>query len=203
MTRILITRHGEAEHNLNTRVFMGRAPASRLTDLGREQARRLGARLASERLRLAVICSSLPRTVETAELISTALGLSRPDQDEAFWELSKGDWEGRMPRTLPPDVKREVEADPFGYRHPGGESYRDVVARVAPAFERWVALYREGTILFVVHGDVIRALLYHLIEFPTRRIGDWVIDPCALSEVQEEPDGHRLMVRLNDASHLK
>ena len=46
MTRILITRHGESEHNLNTRFFMGRSPSSRLTEKGREQARRLGRRLA-------------------------------------------------------------------------------------------------------------------------------------------------------------
>ena len=74
--------------------------------------------------------------------------------------------------------------------------------RVSPAFERWVALHRGATLVFVLHGDVIRALLYHLIRFPTQRIGDWAIDPCSLSEVEEEPDGRRVIVRLNDASHL-
>ena len=66
MTRILLTRHGQAEHNLNTAFFMGRSPAARLTDQGRDQAKRLGARLAAERLRPRIVCSSLPRTVETA-----------------------------------------------------------------------------------------------------------------------------------------
>lgn len=34
-TRIYLTRHGLSEHNLNTEVFMGRSPASRLVEEGR------------------------------------------------------------------------------------------------------------------------------------------------------------------------
>jgi broad specificity phosphatase PhoE len=202
MTRILITRHGQAEHNLNTQFFMGRSPLSRLTDMGRDQARRLGQRLLADEIRPRIVCSSLLRTVETAGIVASALGADAPEPDDAFWELNKGDWEGRMPRALPPEVKREVDADPFGFRHPNGESYRDVLDRVAPAFERWLARYPDATLLFVLHGDVIRALLYHLIGFPPARIGDWVTDPCALNEFQQEPGGHRLIVRLNDGSHL-
>jgi broad specificity phosphatase PhoE len=205
MTRILITRHGESEHNLNMQFFMGRSPAARLTGKGREQARLLGRRLrvlgAGSRSPL-LICSSLPRALETAELIAAELGGAPVEADDAFWELNKGEWEGRMPRILPPEVQRAVDADPFGFLHPGGESYREVWGRVAPAFERWVARFRGETILFVLHGDVIRALLYHLIGFPTHRINDWVIDPCSLSEVLEEPDGRRVIVRLNDGSPL-
>jgi probable phosphoglycerate mutase len=202
MTRILITRHGQAEHNLNTRFFMGRSPSARLTDEGRVQARRLGQRLLADPVLPRIVCSSLPRAVETAEIAASVLGVDSPERDDAFWELSKGDWEGRMPRVLPPEIKRVVDADPFGFRHPNGESYRDVVERAAPAFERWVARYPDATLLFVLHGDVIRALLYHLIGFPPARIGDWVTDPCALSEFQQEPDGRRLIVRVNDAGHL-
>ncbi len=201
MTRIFITRHGEAEHNLNTEFFMGRSPEARLTGRGRKQAQRLGARLAKEAAVQRIVCSSLPRTLETAELIGECLGLRTLEPDEAFWELSKGEWEGRMPRILPQEVRREVDADPFGYRHPGGESYRDVWMRVGPAFDRWVARYRGETILFVLHGDVIRALLYHLIRFPPERIGDWTIDPCSLTELSET-EGRIVIVRLNDASHL-
>jgi probable phosphoglycerate mutase len=202
MTRILITRHGESEHNLNTQFYMGRSPDSRLTETGRGQALRLGRRLHQSGLAPRVICSSLPRTVETAELIARELAAAPPERDDAFWELSKGEWEGRMPRELPPEVRRQVDADPFGFRHPGGESYRDVWTRVTPAFDRWVGRYRGENLLFVLHGDVIRTLLYHLIRFPPERISDWVIDPCGLSEVWEEPGGRRLILRFNDSAHL-
>jgi broad specificity phosphatase PhoE len=203
MPRIVITRHGESEHNLNTQLFMGRSPTSRLTGRGREQAQALGRRLAVHGAPTRVICSSLPRARETAELIVSALRPAPPiEGDDAFWELSKGDWEGRMPRTLPPDIQAELSADPYGYRHPGGESYRDVEARVGPAFDRWVARHPGDTLLFVLHGDVIRALLHHLIGFPPARIGDWAIDPCSLSEVFQDGDGRCVILRLNDTSHL-
>ena len=202
MTQILITRHGEGEHNLQTDLFMGRAPDAPLTALGREQARRLGDRLAKEGPPARIICSSLPRTVETAQIIAQATGVDSVESDDAFWELSKGDWEGRMPRRLPPEVKREVDAAPFGYQYPGGESYRAVWERIGPAFDSWVARYRGERLLFVLHGDVIRSLLYHAIRFPTDRIGDWVTDPCGLSEFGLTEDGRLVIVRLNDSAHL-
>lgn len=200
-TRVYVTRHGMSEHNMNTEVFMGRSPASRLTDEGRAQARLLGARLAREAAVTRIAASSLPRTMETAELIAGEIGQGPPQPEESFWELDKGSWEGAMPRELPPEVAAQVAAEPFTYRFGGAESYSDVVGRVAPAFDRWVAEWRGETILFVLHGDVIRALLYHLIRFPQERISDFVIDPCSISEFR--PTGERWEVlRLNDVSHL-
>ena len=201
ITKIYITRHGESEHNLNTEVFMGRSPASRLTSEGRSQATRLGKRLAREAAVTRIVCSSLPRTMETADLIAGEIGGARPLPEDAFWELDKGCWEGAMPRELPPEVAREVAAAPFTYCYGGGESYSDVVGRAGPAFERWVAELRGETPLFVLHGDVIRALLYHLIRFPQDKISDFVIDTCSLSEFSFA-DGRYEVLRLNDASHL-
>jgi probable phosphoglycerate mutase len=200
-TRILITRHGFSEHNLRGDVFMGRAPDSPLTEEGREQARRLGRRLASADGVTHIIASSLPRTMETARLIGEQVGIARVDSEQAFWELSKGNWEGVMPRRLPPEVARGVAADPFGYRYGEAESYRDVVGRIAPVFDRWVGAHPGATLLFVLHGDVIRALLYHTIRFPPDKISDFVIDPCSLTELTYN-GGRYHVVCLNDASHL-
>lgn len=200
-TRITITRHGEGEHNLRTGVFMGRAPEARLTAKGREQAERLGRRLAAGTVPQRIICSSLVRAVETAEIIGRIVGVGDVHGDDAFWELSKGNWEGRMQRPLPPEVQQTVDADPMGFCYGGGESYSDVLARVAPRFEHWVARHGGEALLFVLHGDVIRALLYHLIRFPAARIGDFEIAPCSLTEL--ERNGSRTVIhRINDQAHL-
>lgn len=201
MMKIYITRHGVSEHNLNTEVFMGRSPASRLIDEGRTQATRLGERLAREAAVTRIVCSSLPRTMETAELIAAEIGCAPPLPEDAFWELDKGSWEGAMPLELPPEVARELAAAPFTYCYGGGESYLDVVGRAAPAFEWWVAELQGQTPLFVLHGDVIRALLFHLIRFPRGKISDFVIDPCSISEFSFAGERYE-MVRLNDAGHL-
>ncbi len=200
-TTIYVTRHGEGEHNLRSEVFMGRSPEAQLTEAGREQARVLGRRLARETAIGRIIASSLPRTMETARLIAAELGLDEPQAEDAFWELDKGDWEGAMPRPPPPEVARAVAADPYSYRYGGGESYRDVAARVVPAFDRWVAAYAGETLLFVLHGDVIRALLRHLIGFPQDKVSDFVIDPCSISRFTRA-DGRFEVGCLNDAAHL-
>jgi len=202
-TTLYITRHGLSEHNLQTHLFMGRSPQARLLPEGQEQARRLAGRLARSRPRVdRIVCSSLPRTVETGEVIRAALGLGPLAGEDAFWELSKGSWEGRMSRTeLPPDASRALSADPFGFRYPQGESYRDVTVRVGAAFDRWVAESAGQTVLFVLHGDVIRALLYHLLRFDPDKIGDFVTEPCSLTEVLLS-EGRFHLVRFNDSSHL-
>lgn len=201
VTRIYLTRHGLSEHNLITDVFMGRSPESPLVEEGREQARSLGARLRGKVKAGRIVHSSLPRTTETAQLIAMEAGVEELIPEEAFWELSKGDWEGRMPRELPANIQRDLDADPFGYRYPGGESYRDVARRAVPAFEKWVGKYSGTTLLFVLHGDVFRALLHHMVRFPPEKIGDFQVDPCSLSEFLRVEDVYR-MVRFNDAGHL-
>ncbi len=200
-TRIYLTRHGLSEHNLITDVFMGRSPESRLVEEGREQARSLGARLRGKAKAGRIIHSSLPRTTETAQLIAMEAGVEELIPEEAFWELSKGDWEGRMPRKLPADVQRGLDADPFGYRYPNGESFQDVARRAFPVFETWVGKNPGTTLLFVLHGDVLRALLYHMVRFPPGKIGDFQVDPCSLSEFLLVEGVYR-MVRFNDAGHL-
>ena len=200
-TRILVTRHGFGEHNRSAEIYMGRAPDAPLTEGGREQARCLGKRLAREAGVTRIVASSLLRTMETAELIAAEIGVGTIEPDEAFWELSKGDWEGVMPRKLPPEVAAELEADPFCFRYGGGESYRDVVARTAPAFDGWIERLRGETPLFVLHGDVIRALFFHIIRFPPDKISDFAVEPCSLSEFVH--NGTRFHVqRLNDTAHL-
>jgi broad specificity phosphatase PhoE len=117
--------------------------------------------------------------------------------------LSKGDWEGHMPRdALPPAEREALLRDPFGFRYPQGESYRDVVERVGPAFDRWVARLAGQRVLFVLHGDVIRALLHHLLRFDPMKIGDLATAPCALTELAHQ--GARIeLMRFNDTSHLE
>lgn len=193
----LLTRHGESEHNLRTTHYMGRSPASRLTEHGRQQAGRLGAHLRGTGRVRHIVCSSLPRTVETAEIIAAALGIADVRRDDAFWELSKGAWEGTMPRDGVPDhYQRQLVADPVGFEYPGGESIAAVERRVGPAFRAWSGRLGPG-VLFVLHGDVICALLHHLLRFPDAEISRYLVQPCSLTELTREAGAYR-MLRFNE-----
>jgi len=197
---VLLTRHGLSEHNLQTNVYMGRSPGSRLVAAGRAQARALGKHLARTSPVQRIVASSLPRALETAELIAGALGGVPVQADDAFWELSKGSWEGRMPRDGVPEPERLAwETHPFDFVFPEGESFARVVERVAPAFEHWVAQDGRERLLFVLHGDVVCALLYHLLRFPPQEIRRHLVSPCSLTEVTREGTAWRLVRFSEDA----
>jgi broad specificity phosphatase PhoE len=199
---VLLTRHGTSEHNLETRFYMGRSPESRLVPEGREQARALGTYLAETHPVARIVASSLPRARETADLVAARLGGVPVDADDAFWELSKGDWEGRMPREGVPDAERtRWERHPFDFRFPGGESFSDVAARVVPAFDRWLARCSGEPLLFVLHGDVICALLRHLLALPPEGVRALLVRPCSLTELVPEAGAWR-MLRFSDDGFL-
>jgi broad specificity phosphatase PhoE len=64
-----------------------------------------------------------------------------------------------------------------------------------------VARHQGEALLFVLHGDVIRALLYHVIGFPEAKIGDFEIAPCSLTEIIHEAQRYRIE-KINDDAHL-
>ena len=201
-TQISLVRHGEGEHNLNKDVYQGRAPEANLTSLGTEQARRLGVRLKQERAPACIVASSLPRTMQTAELIARELEMKVHPED-AFWELSKGEWEKTMPiDKVPAEFAGKLLAEPFEFRYPGGESYQDVHERVSPVFEQWLGRFPGQRILFVLHGDVIRCLIYHLLRFPGEKIGDFSLDPCSMTEWSHR-NKRLVLMRFNDSAHLR
>ena len=69
--RVFLIRHGETERSV-TRRHTGRTDIP-LTEEGRRQAKRVGARLAGERFAL-VLVSPLQRALETARLAGFAIG---------------------------------------------------------------------------------------------------------------------------------
>lgn len=125
-----------------------------LTEEGREQAAAARDALSDAELDL-VVTSSLGRTIETARIVA-------PGHEPERWsELDE--WAGGHLRDIPEEELEErftgalriVDEDD---RFLGGESLREVRARVVPALERLVA--REwDTALAVLHGGVNRVIL--------------------------------------------
>jgi broad specificity phosphatase PhoE len=75
-----------------------------------------------------------------------------------------GEWQGIPHEALPALLTRP--AHPFwphaGEEHPpGGESFREVQARVAGVLERLATLLEGQDIVIVAHGGSIRAALSH------------------------------------------
>ena len=100
--------------------------------------------------------SPLSRAMETARLLRGAA----PAVEEALIEMDWGGWEGyRLDelRTRFGDAFAQNERRGLDFRPPGGESPRDVIARLAPWLRR-IATH-ERDVVAVTHNGVLRALI--------------------------------------------
>jgi probable phosphoglycerate mutase len=190
--RIVLVRHGEAACNLNG-VVGGMRGCTGLTERGVAQAEALRERLArtGELVpTVALFASTLPRAVQTAEIVAPALsdGVGGPPlsvvRDPDLCELRPGEadgltWDQFTERFPQPDWDRDP-AEPIA---PGGESWsgfverasmalRTIAHRVAANLTRGVerphddrpgADAREPVVVAVCHAGVIEASLLRML----------------------------------------
>ena len=76
-------------------------------------------------------------------------------QDDRLWEQDFGAWEGRRFEDLP-DIGALSAAALAAHRPPGGESFDDLCARVAPVLAE---VGTAGRVAVVAHAGVVRASL--------------------------------------------
>ena len=148
MVLLALLRHGDTAWSAEGRI-QGRSDVP-LSDTGR---------LAIQSVRLPKICaemqavtSPLARCVETAAL----LGAPQAEREPRIAEMSWGEWEGRRLVELRAKLGAAMtqnEARGWDFRPEGGESPREVLARV----RSWLAELSAPT-LAVTHRGVIRAV---------------------------------------------
>jgi broad specificity phosphatase PhoE len=200
-TRVFLVRHGATVLTAEDR-FAGAVDVE-LSDLGRDQAGRLAARLRDEDI-AAVYASDLSRAVETATIVAAPHRLEVTRLTE-FREISHGHWEELTRDEVEERFPQEVAAwddDPYSFAPAGGETGLQVTARALPALLGIVRAHRGGKILVVSHKATIRLLLSSLLGFDPRRYRDNLDQsPAALNVVDfREPTRARLTL-YNDTSH--
>jgi broad specificity phosphatase PhoE len=146
MLELVLARHGQSYSNLD-RSF---GPDTGLTDLGREQAERLGNWLAEQGYAFtALYCSALRRARQTAEIVNRHFGLEMAvDHDLRETETPYLD---NLPRR----------ADPLGTEPtpPYSPQYEQMRQRVAPATARILAENPQGQVLVVGHGGSLGTMI--------------------------------------------
>lgn len=151
MMRLALLRHGPTEWNAERRL-QGRADIP-LSPAGRAAVARR--RIPPELAGLRWLASPLARARETARL----LGIEAAEEP-ALIEMDYGAWEGRTLaaiRAAAPVAAAANEARGLDFRPPGGESPRDVQARLSVLARRLLAEGRDTAA--VTHKGVIRAAL--------------------------------------------
>jgi probable phosphoglycerate mutase len=201
-TDLLLVRHGQSAPAREGEAFplvdgQGDPP---LTELGREQGRAVGRRLAAAGL-AAVYVTSLRRTRETAQPLLDATGLE-PRVEPDLREVHLGEWEGGVFR------QRLAERDPLALRMyeeerwdviPGAESSAALAARVRGAVQRLCAAHPDQRIAVFTHGGVIGQVL--ALATASRPFAFAGADNGSLSQLVVAGDRWQLR-RFNDTSHL-
>jgi len=157
MTRLVLIRHGETDWNVEGR-YQGQADPP-LNARGIAQARRLAHDLAGAGIDV-LYSSPLKRALETARILAQTLHVPLYT-DPRLMEIHQGKWEGRLRSEIVeqyPILFQQWLTDPWTVSPPGGESLRDVQARVYAAVEEIVARHRGQTIGLVTHRIPIALL---------------------------------------------
>ena len=178
MQTIFLLRHGETLWNKERRV-MGRLEIP-LNRMGALQARRV-AKIAPLLEIDAIYSSPLKRAVQTAYILSKGSDLPvKIDPD--LTEFAFGRWEACGFEELIKDkTYRRFLKNPLNTPVPGEETIRDVQKRGLKALQRAVKEFPKGRLLFVSHGDVIRAIVCHYLQLPLMEFRRLRIDNGSLT----------------------
>jgi broad specificity phosphatase PhoE len=200
-TRLFLVRHGATQLSAEDR-FAGSTDVD-LSDEGRAQASRLGERLRDDRV-VAVYCSPLRRTRDTAAALATPHGLE-PIEDAGLREIDHGHWEGLTRSQVETRFHDEYvrwEEDPFTFAPQGGECGLDVMARALPVIRRIVETHRGQNVVVVSHKATIRLVISSLLGFDARGYRDRLDQAPACLNVLDFKDPVRARLMLfNDVSH--
>lgn len=202
MNRIILIRHGEADHAL--RGLMGGWTDSSLTDLGRAQARVTGEHLATllGEGDFGLYSSDLRRAQQTAEIIGECVGLA-PIYDEDLREFNNGEAANLTVAQaqllqLPP-TRPLVQYRPY----PGAENWWELTQRVSASLEE-IARREHETAVVITHTLSATSVVHWWLrlgeEYWDRVSYDF--DPSSLTLLTINMFGERTITRLNDTRHL-
>jgi probable phosphoglycerate mutase len=167
--RLYIVRHGATE--LNKKHLFNSWIDEPLNDEGREQARDLKNEVPSDAK--IIYTSKLKRAGETAEIINEKLNVPIV-ADQRLNEVNIGNLAGKSFEDMeaengPAYSKGKYQHLEYDYRPVGGESVDDVRRRVHEVISEIRGGHKNGPILLVVHGGILR-LLEH--DYNQKFIGD-------------------------------
>jgi len=209
MGLLLLVRHGQAS--------FGEAHYDRLSELGAEQSRLLGARLAGSAITIdRFACGTMQRQIDTLAAMGQTLDLSstssttRADLDEydhvdilgeqagAFtFTVGSGNGRAEANRAMDGAIERWARGE-GSY----AETYADFVTRVSRAVDELAQA--PGTTVAVSSGGAISAMAAHLLGLGTEAwlVLNRVMANGSITKVVIGRSG-RSLVTLNDHAHLE
>ncbi len=187
VTRIFLIRHGETEWNRLGK-YQG-VTDSPLTERGKMQADQMGRALQAHQIDFSALYTSpLGRAVESAQIISSHLGLELKQEDR-LKERSYGIFEGftrkEVMQRFPHEVRMNREQS--GFVIPKGESREDLLRRVKDTLSDLVTLHGGEDVLLITHGGWISMALRYLLHIPMVIENKFIISNTQLTILRNSP----------------
>lgn len=208
-TRLLFIRHGESEVTVRG-VIGGEGSCTGLSELGQQQASRLHDRFAAggETAVSLAYASTLPRAIETAEIVLPALDGVELRIEEDLEELRPGSSDGmRFTDIHATYAPLPGDEDPFRPFAPGAESRGAFHHRVGSMVHELIRRHPGECLALFCHGGVVDVAMRLALGSGLRIGFDLWTYNTSITELQLTPPHEGRpprwrIVRYNDAAHL-
>ena len=202
MKNIFTVQHTQSEHHINGMV--GSWTDWDLTELGRQQADRIGIKLKKELEGKEVILytSDLKRAKQTADMICERLHLI-PIVKTELRERNLGKCCGKSVQWLRENIEcqeRTIDDRLFS----DAESRRDEWNRLKPFFDNVMAMNSEN-IIIVSHGDLLSVFNSMFLGLGAESLNSCEVFGLAggVSQMIVRDDGKRMIRRISDMSFIQ
>ncbi len=202
MKRIFTVQHTQSEHHVNGMV--GSWTDWSLTEMGRQQAQRIAARLEQELdgRETVLYTSDLKRARQTADIIASRLQLD-PIVKTELRERNLGGCCGKTVQWLRENLEcdeKTIDDRLFS----DAESRRDEWDRLKPFFDRVMEEAHENVII-VSHGDLLSVFNAMFLGLDAESLNVCEIFGFAggVSQMIVRDDGKRMIKRISDMSFMQ
>jgi broad specificity phosphatase PhoE len=171
--KVILVRHGSKLKDFSNN--SSKEHHSPLSDVGRKEATQTGKYLADKKIEK-IYTSPLPRTLETANLITCYLNISILNSDGRLKEqlVSNKD----CPRIEFDSIIKMREQD-HSLRLPNCESISQVISRF-DHFMSEIATFHFDTVLVVSHASIMQLWLKYIFDIDTQ------LAPCSITNLDWE-----------------
>lgn len=191
--KIILVRHGETEEN-KERIVQGHSAT--LSELGKEQARRLANRLKNEKIDV-IISSDLNRARKTAEEIAKFHPDVKIELKKELRERYWGEYEGRNKEDIGNWEEKE-----FSLNYPESIETFDALSKRVKKLIRYIEKnYSKKTVLLVGHGLINSVIINLLLEEEAHK--NRLTHNTAMSILELNENRKYLLKLFNCTKHLE
>lgn len=200
--KIYLTRHGETEWNIESR--LQGTYDSRLTEKGVQDIKKLSKRLIDIEIDT-IYSSTSQRAIDTAHILQGQRKIEIV-KSPRLKEMNVGDWQGQVWEKIKDENPREYAQywnTPHLYTsNQGGEDFYQVQHRAISLINTLVEIHKGQTILLVSHGVILKTIFTYFQKKSMKQL--WkqpVLAGGSLSKM-EILDNELTISFLGDTTHL-